>query len=328
MILWAIAGFGDIADKAVAPAVLAHPGSELAAICRRNPTELDKFARTHRVENAFSDYGQMLDWGRFDAVYVAAPVDLHAPQTIDALRRGFHVLVEKPMALSVGEAESMVEEARAAGLKLGIAYYHRLAPINRQVREIVAAGEIGDLVALHGNASSRFSLGPSHPKYWRVDAAQSGGGPLMDIGTHRLDLFQALAGPAAKVAGFAARRFIDGDVEDTCSVIIEYRSGVQATFSSLWWVRPGRSDYEVSGTEGRIYVPDVSGNVLTLERDGISSEIRAEPDELHDLPLIERFVDAVEGGDDLELSGDAGLEVQRITDAVYESASAGTIVAI
>ena len=323
---WAVAGFGEIADKAVAPAILKHQGSELAAICRRSGAELGEYARKFGVAEAFTDYGDMLEWGRFDAVYVATPVDLHAPQTVEALNRGFHVLVEKPMALSAHEAESMVRAAALGNLTLGIAYYHRLIPLNLKVREIVTSGEVGDLVALHGNASSLFSLPPSHPKYWRVNWAQSGGGPLVDVGTHRLDLFHALTGPAARVAGFADRRFIDGDVEDVCSAVIEYRSGVQATLSSLWCVSPGRGDYEVMCTKGRIQVPDIRGERIVIQTGGGEREIIARPDELHDLPLIERFVDAAEGRSKLELSGEAGLEVQRITDAVYESASSGTMI--
>ncbi len=325
---WAVVGFGDIADKGVAPAILNHPGSELAAICRRSKSELDGYARKFDVSDVFTDYREMLDWGEFDAVYVATPVDLHAPQSLEALDGGFHVLVEKPMALSAPQAETMVDAAAKENLTLGIAYYHRLIPVNLRVRELVSSGELGELVALHGNASSLWKLPPSHPKYWRVDAAQSGGGPLVDVATHRIDLFQALAGRAARVAGFASRRFIDGDVEDTCSAIVEYRSGVQATLSSLWCVNPGRSDYEVMCTEGQIHVPDIRGDKLRILTEGGEEEILVPPDELHDVPLIERFVDAAEGGSQLELSGEAGLEVQRITDAVYESASSGTMIAL
>ena len=323
---WAIAGFGEIADKAVAPAILKHQGSELAAICRRSEAELDKYGRKFGVADTYTDYRDMLEWGQFDAVYVATPVDLHAPQTLEALSRGFHVLVEKPMAMSAQEAESMVEAATARNLTLGIAYYHRLIPVNLRVREIVTSGEFGDLVALHGNASSLFSLPPTHPKYWRVNFAQSGGGPLVDVGTHRLDLFHALAGPAARVAGFANQRFVDGDVEDVCSLVVEYTSGVQATLSSLWCVSPGRGDYEVMCTQGRIQVPDIRGQRIVIQSGDGERELVVPPDELHDLPLIERFVDAAEGRSELELSGVAGLEVQRITDAVYKSAASGTMI--
>lgn len=323
---WVVVGFGEIADKAVAPAILKHQGSELAAICRRSEAKLDEYGRKFGVGDAFTDYKDMLAWGRFDAVYVATPVDLHAPQTLEALTHGFHVLVEKPMAMSARGAESMVGEAKARNLTLGIAYYHRLIPVNLRVREIVASGEVGDLVALHGNASSLFSLQPTHPKYWRVNFAQSGGGPLVDVGTHRLDLFHALAGPAARVAGFASQRFVAGDVEDVCSAVIEYKSGVQATLSSLWCVNPGRGDYEVMCTQGRIRVPDIRGERIVVESGDDQEVLIVPPDELHDLPLIERFVDAAEGRSDLELSGAAGLEVQRITDAVYQSASSGTMI--
>lgn len=323
---WAVVGFGDIADRAVAPAILRHFGSELSAICRRSEAELDIFARKFDVPNAFAAYREMLEWGRFDAVYVATPVHQHAPQTLEALNAGFHVLVEKPMALSAHEAEMMVDVAINKNLTLGIAYYHRFIPVNIRVGEIVTSGELGELVALHGNASTLFSVTPSHPKYWRMDSARSGGGSLVDAASHRLDIFHSLAGRAARVAGFSSQRFTDGDVEDTCSAIVEYRSGAQATLSSLWGASPGRSDYEVMCSEGRIHVPDARGDRIVIRTERGEKDILVPRDELHDLPLIERFVDAAEGRSELDLSGKAGLEVQRITDAVYESASNGTMI--
>ena len=326
MLRWAIVGFGDIAQKGVAPAIKAHPGSELVAICRRDAAKLAAFAKQFEVRKTYTDYAEMLREGGFDAVYVASPVHLHAPQTIGAIESGFHVLVEKPMALNVGQCDCMIEAAERAGLTLGIAFYHRFFLINARVREIVQSGEVGDLIALHGNASSAFDLSPDDPKIWRLDLAQSGGGPLMDVGSHRLDIFHSLAGPAARVAAFSDRRVLTCDVEDTVSLIVRYASGVQASLSCMWSVQSARGDYEVWCTGGHLVVPAIRGEELIVERDGEAETIRLSGPGVFDLPLIADFVDAVEKGSPQVLPGSAGLEVQRIIDAAYKSSATAQVV--
>ncbi len=328
MVRWGIVGFGDIAAKAVAPAIRAHGSSELTAICRRNPGLLEQYAREFEVPHAYTSYDAMLAAGGLDAVYVASPVDLHAPQTLAALERGLHVLVEKPMAMHAGQAAAMVDAADRAGLTLGIAFYHRLYPINLRVRQLVQSGELGELIALHANTSGPFGMTPDDPKFWRVDHAQSGGGPLMDLGSHRLDIFYSLAGTAARVAAFSDRRVIPGDVEDTASVIVQYDSGVQATLSALWSVDPARGDYEVWCTKGHVNVPYARGTTYTVNRPDRSETVTLPEHELHDLPLIDDFVHALHGRGEHVLPGTGGLEVQRVIDAAYASAAEGRVVTL
>ena len=328
MVRWGIVGFGDIAAKAVAPAIQAHKSSSLEAICRRDKASLDRYARDFNVPSTYTDYTEMLDAGGLDAVYVATPVNLHAPQAHAALDRGLHVLVEKPMALDATEAANLVATADHKNLTLGIAFYHRFYPINLRVREIVESGDIGDLIALHGNASGPFTMTPDDPKMWRVDRTQSGGGPLMDLGSHRLDIFYSLAGPATRVGAFSDQRVIPGNVEDTASLIIQYASGVQATLSSLWSIDPARGDYEVWCTKGHINVPFARGTEFVLNRPGRSEHITLPADDLHDLPLIDDFVGAVAGSGPDVLDGAGGLQVQRVIDAAYASAASGEIITL
>ncbi|MBM4435977.1 MAG: Gfo/Idh/MocA family oxidoreductase [Actinobacteria bacterium] len=330
MVRWAIVGFGDIASRAVAPAIQAHPGSTLVAICRRDRDQLEAYARQFGGVQGFTSYEAMLAAGGFEAVYVASPHYLHAPHTLAAIAQGLHVLVEKPMAMTVREATAMVLAAERAGVTLGVAFYHRFYPINVRVRELVASGELGTLIALHGNASSPLSPADlAVPKIrWRLERAQSGGGPLMDVGSHRLDIFYALAGPARRVAAFADRRIVPCDVEDTASLIIQYASGVQATLASAWSVNPARGDYEVWCTDGHINVPYARGSEFTLERHGQSETFTLPPGELHDLPLIADFVDGVEQRATHVLTGAGGLEVQKVIEAAYVSARNATVVTL
>ncbi len=326
MLRWGIVGFGDIAAKAVAPAIQAHAASELVAICRRDPVALERCRRAFDVPQAFTDYAEMLRQAPLDAVYVATPVHLHAAQTLAALDRGLHVLVEKPMASTAAEAEAMVERAEQRGVRLGVAYYHQFIPVNAFVRELVASGELGELTALHGNASSSYNPPLDDPKSWRLVRAVGGGGPLMDLGSHRLQTFSSLAGPARQVAAFSDRRRVAGDVEDVLSLIVNYDSGVQATLSSIWGIDPARGDYEVWCTKGYINVPYARGDECFVTQNGKRRRETHPAPELHDLPLIEDFAAGVASPDGHVLPGEVGLEVQRVIDAAYRSAATESVV--
>ncbi len=328
MIRWGIVGFGDIAAKAVAPAIQAHAGSELVAICRRDPAELKRHQQAFDVPYAYSDYAEMLQDAALDAVYVATPVHLHAEQAIAALDRGLHTLVEKPMASTAREAEAMVERADQRGATLGVAYYHHFTPINALVRELVASGELGTLTALHGNASSDYNPLPGDPKPWRFSQSTGGGGPLMDVGSHRLETFHSLAGPAQHVAAFSDRQRIRGDVEDSLSLIVRYSSGAQATLSSIWGIDPARSDYEIWCARGHVHVPYARGDECFVTQNGETRQETRASHELHDLPLIEDFVAGVAQPARHALDGRVGLEVQRVIDAAYRSAADAIVVTL
>src|SRR5271166_1731599 len=141
MLKWLVIGVGDITTKRVLPAIRAEPRSALMGIVSRNP----KKAEAHGV-SCWTELSLALAESGADAVYVASPVFLHAPQTIECLRAGRHVLCEKPVAMNYAEACSMVQAATEADRILGIAYYRSLYPKVNRARELMAAGAIGQPV--------------------------------------------------------------------------------------------------------------------------------------------------------------------------------------
>jgi len=328
VIRWGIVGFGDIAAKAVAPAIMADPGSALIAICRRDAMALEHHRQALGVPNGFTDYGEMLNHGGLDAIYVATPVNLHASQTLAALECGLHVLVEKPMAATAGEAEAMVLRAGQQGLTLGVAYYHHFTRINTYVRELVGSGALGALAALHGNASSSFNPSRDDPGAWRILRSSGGGGPLMDLGSHRLETFHSLAGPSRQVSAFSDTRRTCGDVEDSLSMIVRYASGVQATLSSVWGIDPARGDYEVWCTHGHVNVPYARGDECYVTQDGETRRVYQPDDPLYDAAVIQDFVAGVANPSRHVLHGRLGLEVQCVIDAAYQSATCEGVVTL
>ncbi len=135
MLKWLVIGIGDITTKRVIPALLEEKRSELWGIVTRDPAKAAPYG-----VRAFTSLDAALAAGGADAVYVASPVFLHAPQTLAALRAGKQVLCEKPMAMNYAEAKLMVEAARAAGKTLGVAYYRRTYPKVARAKELIRAG--------------------------------------------------------------------------------------------------------------------------------------------------------------------------------------------
>src|SRR5215510_13980725 len=123
MLSWLVAGIGDVSSKRVIPGILAEPRSRLAGIITRDPAKAEPYGVP-----SWPDIDQALAASDAQAVYLATPVFLHAPQTIAALRAGRHVLCEKPMALTYADAQAMHQAALDAGRTLGIAYYRRMYP--------------------------------------------------------------------------------------------------------------------------------------------------------------------------------------------------------
>ena len=144
---WGIIGVGDVTEVKAAPSIFRAPDSDVVHVMRRDAGRARDFAERHGVARWSTDAQAVLDDPEVTAVYVATPTAWHAGYAVAAARAGKHVLVEKPMAMSAAEARGMVEAAEAAGVRLWVAYYRRALPRFVKVRELVASGVLGRLLA-------------------------------------------------------------------------------------------------------------------------------------------------------------------------------------
>jgi 1,5-anhydro-D-fructose reductase (1,5-anhydro-D-mannitol-forming) len=302
MIRWLVVGVGDISTKRVLPAILAEPRSKLAGIVTRDAAK----AQAYGVQ-AWASLDAALSECDADAVYVATPVFLHAPQTIAALRRGWHVLCEKPMALSFEEAVSMQKAAEENGRTLGIAYYRRMYPKVNRARELIAAGAIGRPVFAEA-AAHDWLVPVEGVREWLTDPAKAGGGPLHDIGCHRIDLMNYLFGKAARAVGQLSTLVHPIAVEDNASVMIEYDSGVRAIVDVRWHSRVPRDEFRIRGTEGEIDLTPLNAPGLVFPG---GSEVLPAHANLH-YPCIEDFVSALVDGRAPRSSGATGLDTEWV----------------
>jgi len=282
-IRWLVIGVGDIAVKRVLPAILAEPRSILEGVVTRSPEKAASFQT-----RAWTSLDEALGHPGIDAVYVATPVAFHAPQTITCLRAQKHVLCEKPMAMNYREACAMQEASKDVGKILGIAYYRRLYPKLRRAAELLR-GAIGQPVLAEINCHGWFQAQDGR-RGWLLDPELSGGGPLYDIASHRIDVMNFLFGRPVRVSGHLSRSVHKKSaVEDSATVLIDYENGVRGVVDVRWHSHIDRDEFRIIGTDGEIRLSPLNGPGLRYPGGEDSMPLHAN---VH-YPLIEDFVSAV-----------------------------------
>jgi predicted dehydrogenase len=319
VVRWGLIGAGDIAARRVAPALRDSPGSAFAAVARAHADQAAEFAQRHGASRWYADWREMLRDPGLDAVYVATPVRLHAEQAVAAAEAGKHVLCEKPMALDVAGCERMIAAARDHGVKLGVAYYRHHYPVVGRLRELIASGEIGRPVLAQVQAFELFDPPPDHPRAWLLKKSEAGGGPMMDFGCHRIEVLLDLLGPVAEIRGRPANvRFREREVEDTCVAHLRFRSGAEAVLAVTHAAQESRDAFQVFATRGSAHVDVLNlGLLRVVTPEGVRDERHPPHANLHQ-PLIEDFVAAVRGGRAPAVTGEIGLEVNRVLAAIYD----------
>ena len=327
MIRWGLMGAGAIAGKRVASALAASRGSRLDAVCDVNQDSASALAGQYGIGRVHTDPEHLFSDRELDALYIATPVCHHAPQALAALEAGKHVLVEKPMALTVADGEALVATARRRGLTLSVAYYRRFFPSIQRAAQLIADGVLGRIVMV---VSVYHTWYAPPPQSWRVNPQEAGGGVLWDMGSHRFDLLTALLGQPQKVWATTATLAHAYQVEDTATVCLQFEGGAQGTTMWGWSSQTWQDSLAIVGTDGKLVWDPVDGPGLTVYRGHGRTQDRA--DEVHPLPsnvhqpLVQDFVDALEAGHDPLVTGEEGLKTSRVLDGVTRSVQSGCAV--
>jgi 1,5-anhydro-D-fructose reductase (1,5-anhydro-D-mannitol-forming) len=311
---WIVVGIGDIAKRRVLPAILAEPRSRAAGLVSRDPAKAAPYGVPcwTSLEEALA----VCDAG---AVYVATPVSLHAPQTIASLGAGRHVLCEKPMAMNYGEACSMQLAAEEAERVLGIAYYRRMYPKVERARQLIVGGAIGRPVIAEATCHGWFYPVDGF-RAWLVDPEKAGGGPLYDVGSHRIDVMNYLFGRPVHATGQFSTLIHPVKVEDNATAMIEYEGGVRAVVDVRWHSRTERDEFRIRGTEGEMELSPLNGPDLYYP--GGCETIPAHAN-IH-YPCIENFVSSVLEGAPLRSSGASAAWTDWVTEQVVKAQCAGS----
>jgi predicted dehydrogenase len=245
-----IIGYG-YTGKIHAQACMAQAGARLAAIADSDAERLNDLPPGVR---ACRSYEELLESG-VDAVSICLPTHLHCKVAVDALERGKHVLVEKPIAVNLAEAQGMLRAAKGAGRVLYVGMTHRFYPELREAKKLIDEGAIGRIVACNDCALEYFGFLNTPP--WYMQKRWSGGGPALTSGIHLVDRLRWFTGDEVQlVTGSAANPYFGADVEDAGQMFLRFRGGIsaQVTVAFLREPHPLVCDLQVIGTQGSITV--------------------------------------------------------------------------
>jgi len=318
-IRWGIIGCGDVCEVKSGPGFQKTRGSELVAVMRRDSAKAADFARRHGVARWYDDANALIADKDVDAVYVATPPGAHEFYAMKVCAAGKPCYVEKPMARNGSEARRMVEGFKEAGVPLYTAYYRRAMPRFLKVKEIIDSGVLGELHTvvynfLNGEASQR-----TKPVAWRFVAEHAGGGLLLDMGSHALDLLDYFVGPLKVELGRAYNFSKQYEVEDSVTIAFALRSGIRGTAYCNFNSHTNEDMFEIGGPGGTVFV-SCFGNESIVVKYADGREERFDipkPAHVHQ-PMIQMIVDELRGvgGRGKALStGENGLRTQEMMDA-------------
>ncbi|MCP3692360.1 MAG: Gfo/Idh/MocA family oxidoreductase [Planctomycetaceae bacterium] len=316
-IRWGILGCGDVARRRVAMAIQQNAASTLEAVCRRDAEKLQEFRDDFNVPRGYTEAEQLLADPEIDALYIATPVYLHQQQAVTAAHQGKHVLVEKPMAMSVAECDTMIEACEQNNVKLGVAYYRRFYPVIERIAEVINSGEIGQPLSVTAVTATAFSFSPGDDGYWRVLLEQGGGGALMDIGSHRIDLFQHLFGPISEVSGFTSTLAADYQADNCTTLTMRFESGLHAVLQCYFGAIIDPDEFTVMGTAGRLTVSPLNDGKLVVQSATSQREEALSPADNFNNPLIDDFVEAIQDDREPCISGFQGRATNQVMEAAY-----------
>jgi predicted dehydrogenase len=306
-IRWGILGCGDVAEKKGGPALYQATNSELVAVMRRDKAKAIDFATRHGAKRAYDNVGNLLSDPEIDAVYIATPPHLHCEQTILCAQAGKHVLCEKPMALNSEECEKMITACENAGVFLHIAYYRRFWPKFVALKAAIGAGKIGTILG----ARLLMTTKAAHTG-WRVDPQTSGGGHIVDVGSHRLDMLTHLLGEIESVHGFSENLLAHHAAENDTALAIKFTSGVLASAAFHFHTTPSQDILEIYGSSGTAVCNPFDGNTLKIND---QEQTFTTPTPTH-LPFVENLLRIYRGEQVPHVTGLEGAKATYLLDAV------------
>jgi predicted dehydrogenase len=283
---------------------------------------------------ATADWEEVVERDDLGAVLVCTPPHIHAPISIAALKRGKHVLCEKPLARSIDEAKEMLSVAQQNGVKLKCGFNHRHHPSIKQAREWFDRGIIGELNFLR----CRYGIcgRPGYEKEWRAKPEIAGGGQLMDQGMHALDLCRWFLGEFTEAFGFLSTAFWDiAPLEDNAFCLLRTEKGQVASIHVSWTQWKNLFSFEIFGQDGYILVEGLGGG-YGVERAILGKRALLEPfkQEIIEFRGEDRswyeewkeFVAAIDEDREPLGNGYDGLEALKLAYAIYESDRKGSVV--
>lgn len=255
-----IIGIGNMGSKHAAYLVEGQVSeAQLTAVCDVNPEKL-KWAKDSLGEGIklFDNPEALMASGEVDAVLIATPHYDHPGLAIKGFEQGLHVLIEKPAGVYTKQVREMNEAAEKSGKVFGIMYNQRTNPLYQKVKELIEAGELGEIKRTNWIITSWYrSQSYYNSGGWRATWAGEGGGVLLNQDPHQLDLWQWMCGMPKRVRAFCSfGKYHDIEVEDDVTAYVEYENGATGLFVTSTGETPGTNRFEVTGDRGKLVIED------------------------------------------------------------------------
>lgn len=322
-----------------------HPAAEVVAVADPDAKRMSVVADLYRIPNRYSSGEEMIRTEKLDVISVVTPNKFHKPLTVAALKAGAHVLCEKPMAMNAAEARAMIREAKRAKRRLMINFSYRFSEAAMALAREVRGGALGRIYF----ARTIWHRNRGIPGFggWFGIKTLSGGGPLIDLGVHRLDLalwlmgypkpVWVLAGAyshiADRLAKAAKKKY---DVEDLAVGLVRFASGATLEIEASWAANIAEKEMmetRLMGTEGGLVQRNLNEGYefeaeLFTEKDG--KIVRSRPGSIQARPggAMFHFVDSIVTNTPHTATGEEGLTVMKLLDAIYASARKGKPVSL
>ena len=331
-----IIGAGGIADRRTMPGMLLAKNAEIYAVMEVLPEKAEELKNKYGAKYAYTSAEELIKNPEIDAVYIASPVVYHAPQAMLAADYGKHVLIEKPIALTYEEGVRVLDYCEKKGVLAAAGFMMRFGSHATAMKKAVAEGKIGKVAS----AFAQFScFCPPESGNWRFTRAKSGGGALVDMGVHCIDLIQYILDSKVKrLACLSDNIAFDSEVEDTATLMMQLENGAQCvvltSFACPDETAPQR--IELYGTQGRM----IGSGMLSQRDTGELKVIYTKKDRSYNAMQdkdtlsesvvdgsfgnlytkeVESFADSILNGTPLTVPATDALLVQKTVELAYRS---------
>lgn len=331
-------GFGVVGCGMIgavqAAAIEQIAGARLVAVCGRDAPRTREFAGRFGA-TAFTDYDQFLSNPEIQVVTICTPSGMHADQGIRAARAGKHVLVEKPIEISLERADNLIRVCQEEDVKLGVIFQSRFLPAARRIKRAIDDGRLGRLMV--GDAYVKWYRAPEYYAHgtWHGKLELDGGGALINQAIHTVDLLRWMMGPVETAFAMkAALRYPHIEAEDTLVASLRYTSGALGVIEAATSIKPGfKRRLEISGERGTVILDGDSISVWAIEGE---SEDTGESEQITDGSAnpaaisneghrrqIEDMISAVIDDRPPLVDGLEGRKSLEVVEALYKSAMTG-----
>lgn len=337
-IKWGVIGCGGIADRRTLPGMMLADNAELIAVMDANKAAADACKEKYNAKYAFDKMEDVLAIDEIQAVYIASPVFCHKEQAMAAADAGKDILIEKPVGLTAAEAEEIAAYCESKGVKLGVGFMMRFHAYHQKMKEIVESGKIGEVVSARAQLTCWY---PEMENCWRQDMKLSGGGAMMDMGVHCIDLIRYITGLEVKeAAGLVGNQVFNYSVEDAGGVIMRLSNGAVAYVDANFNIpdAAAKCKIEFYGTKGSIFaqgtISQVEGGEIEVLCTDDSLGYDANQDRTDVAPMevnvefgnmytkeIEAFGRAVAGEAGIPITAADAIASQKVVEAAYASSA-------